>query len=139
MCVCVCLCVAAPCEGQNHRVRPDRRGTARVQEEDAEIQAEQKRQMSSFAALPSDVVRLIRRFATEPHPLAKMIRTISFVDTSCEKITLTEGPDVTFLTVVMVRRGFRYDPETMRFEHTHTRPCVHRGRVLLTSIRDAWG
>ncbi len=80
----------------------------------------------SFASLPRDVVRLIKRFAVEPHPTAKMIKSLLFVDTRCEKITLTEDPEVTFLSVDFVRRCFHYDPETMRFKHERNRPSTHR-------------
>ena len=93
----------------------------------------------SFASLPRDVVRLIKRFAVEPHPTAKMIKSLLFVDTRCEKITLTEDPEVTFLSVDFVRRCFHYDPETMHFKHERNSPSTHRCRALITSIRDASG
>ena len=93
----------------------------------------------SFASLPRDVVRLIKSFAVEPHPTAKMIKSLLFVDTSCEKITLTQDPDMTFLSVDFVRRRFHYDLETMRFKHERNRPCTHRCRVLIIPIRDASG
>ncbi len=93
----------------------------------------------SFASLPRDVVRLIKSFTVEPHPTAKMIKSLMFVDTSCEKITLSQDPEVTFLTVDFVRRRFQYDPETMCFKHERNRPCTHRCRTLITSIRDANG
>ena len=89
--------------------------------------------------MPRDVVRLIKSFAAEPHPTAKMIKALLFVDTTYEKIALSEDPEVTFLTIGFVRRRFQYDPDTMRFKHERNRLCTHRCRTLITSIRDASG
>ena len=93
----------------------------------------------SFASLPRDVVCLIKRFAQEPHPTAKIIKSVSFFETSYGKITLTNDLEVTFLAVDFLRRRFRYDPDTMCFKHEQTCPCTHRRRVLVIPVHDASG
>ena len=91
----------------------------------------------SLASLPSDVVRHIKLFATEPHPTAKLIKGLLFIDLDCGKITLTEDSADSFLSVRGVTQYYRFDTATSLFKHVRTSPCLYRGRSILTSICDA--